>query len=79
MSSAPYLVLPASAEDQMVVVEAPSAGQADELALPVDGHHLGRNHTNVVVEGQLVKVSAAIGVAMLEERVMGNDLRGTSD
>lgn len=67
LSSVPYLVLQASAENQVVVGEAPTAGQADEPALPVDSHHLGSHNTDIVVEGLLVKVPAAGGVATVEE------------
>lgn len=55
----------------MVVRETLSAGQADEPALPVDGHHLGSHHADIVVEGLLVKVPAAVGVATVEEGVGG--------
>lgn len=74
MCSAPYLILQASAEDQVIVGETPSARQADELALPVDGHHLSSYHADIVVEGLLVKVPAAVGVATLEEGVGGPKL-----
>lgn len=69
MSSVPYLVLQASAEDQVVVGEAPSVGQTDKPALPVDGHHLGSHHADIVVKGLLVKVPAAVGVTTVEEGV----------
>lgn len=69
MGSIPYLVLQASAQDQVVIGEAPTAGQGNEPALSVNSHHLGSQNVDIVVEGLLVKVSAAGGVATVEEEV----------
>jgi len=57
-----HLVLEARAEHQVVVGHLHAAGHADQLGLPVDGHHLPGHHGNAGTQRQLGQVSGAVGV-----------------